>query len=83
MEFEEFWREYPRRVGKYKARLVWNRLGIFEHKAIMRGLKLWKQTEQWHADDGKWIPYGSTFLAQRRWEDEPWAGAFEEVKEIA
>jgi hypothetical protein len=77
VDFEVFWLEYPRKVGKYKAHQVWNRLGIFEHMAIIKGLKLWKQTEQWHTDEGQWIPYASTFLMQRRWEDEPWTGAFE------
>jgi DNA replication protein DnaC len=77
-EFEEFWREYPRKVGKLKASQLWKRLKPPERADAMKGLRLWKQTVQWQSNQGVYIPYGSTFLCQRRWEDEPWTGAFEE-----
>jgi DNA replication protein DnaC len=78
MGFEEFWREYPRKVGRMKAVKLWSKLSVEEKFSAMKGLKLWKQTVQWQGNSGMFIPYGSTFLAQRRWEDEPWTGAFEE-----
>ena len=68
-DFEEFWRSYPRRVGKKIAQRCWNRLGIFEQEAVMDGLALWKQSVDWL--DPLFIPHASTFLNQRRWEDEP------------
>jgi DNA replication protein DnaC len=78
MEFEEFWREYPRKVGRWKAEKNWWKLHENERVACIEGLRLWKQTAQWQSAGGMFIPYASTFLAQRRWEDEPWTGAFAE-----
>ena len=77
IEFEIFWREYPRKVGRIKAEKLWNREPL-NHEPIMRGLALWKQTVQWRENCGMFVPYASTFLAQMRWADEPWTGAFDE-----
>ena len=77
VEFVVFWREYPRKVGRVKAERCWNKLPDYEQVSAIKGLRLWKQTAQWRNNDGIFIPYASTFLAQRRWEDEPWVGAFE------
>jgi len=37
----------------------------------MAGLDRLKQSRQWREQDGKFIPMPSTFLNERRWEDEP------------
>lgn len=76
--FDSFWREYPRRVGRLKAEKIWLKLSAEEQKQALRGTLLWKQTDQWHQADGQFIPYASTFLAQKRYLDEPWTGAFTE-----
>lgn len=76
--FGEFWKLYPRPVGKKKAKELWKKLSLQEQEQATKGLRLWQQAEQWKRDDGKYIPYASTFLQQRRWEDEPWFGAFSE-----
>ena len=76
--FEIFWREYPRRVGKLKALKLWSKFRNDERQKAIEGVKLWKQTAQWHSADGIFIPYASTFLAQKRYLDEPWTGAFTE-----
>jgi len=81
-QFGVFWDLYPRKVGKAKATTLWRKLKSEEELDAIRGLKLWKQTEQWQREDGKYIPYASTFLAQRRWEDEPWTGAFKDHPEL-
>jgi hypothetical protein len=78
MYFELFWREYPRKVGRIRAERLWNKLGITERHLAIQGVKLWKQTLQWQNADGLYIPYASTFLAQKRYLDEPWNGAFAE-----
>lgn len=31
---------------------------------------MFKKTESWNKDDGKYIPYAITWLNQKRWEDE-------------
>jgi DNA replication protein DnaC len=80
MSFDEFWKIYPRRVGRFKAEKAWQKIHPREHEAILRSLALWKQTFQWQSMGGMYIPYASTFLHQQRWKDEPWNGAFEENK---
>jgi DNA replication protein DnaC len=80
VEFEEFWANYPRRVGKLKALRLWNKFGAMEKELVMRGLHLWKQAASWHQGDGQFIPYASTFLAQKRYLDEPWTNAFKEQR---
>jgi hypothetical protein len=75
--FGVFWDLYPRKVGKEKALKAWCRLDGKERDSAVDGLRLWRQAEQWNRDAGKFIPYASTFLAQKRYLDEPWTGAFE------
>lgn len=74
--FCAFWDLYPRKVGKAKAEKLWLGMSQEQQSLATYGLKLWRQTEQWQREDGKFIPYGSTFLQQKRWADEPWTGAF-------
>jgi hypothetical protein len=81
MEFYLFWREYPRKVGRIKAERIWLKLGSGERTSAISGVRLWKQTVQWQSSDGMYIPYASTFLAQKRYLDEPWTGAFSETRE--
>jgi DNA replication protein DnaC len=77
-DFESFWKIYPRKVGRMKAEKLWRKMSTSEKISAVHGLGLWKQTLQWQISGGIYIPYASTFLAQRRWEDEPWAGALAE-----
>jgi hypothetical protein len=77
ISFEEFWLNYPRKVGRVKAERLWKKLKDIDKFKACSGLMLWKQTAQWHQADGQFIPYASTFLAQKRYLDEPWTGAFE------
>jgi DNA replication protein DnaC len=75
--FEEFWRMYPRKVGRLKAMRCWKKLSAQEKLAAIRGVLLWSQTVQWQSSGGMYIPYASTFLAQERWKEEAWSGCFE------
>jgi len=68
IEFEVFWREYPRKVGKLKAERIWDRHRL-HHNKIMSGLRRWMTSLDWI--DVQFIPYPATFLNQRRWEEEP------------
>jgi hypothetical protein len=71
-DFDAFYSEYPRKVGKEAAKKVWGKLdfsnGLFEK--IATGLRLAKESEQWQRDDGKFIPHPATWLNGKRWEDE-------------
>ena len=77
--FEAFWNYYPRGEGKDKARKAWDKLRPDDAllAEIARALQRQKASEMWMAGIG--IPYASTYLNQRRWEDEargtPAAGA--------
>ena len=70
--FISFWKEYPRKVSKQKAEQSFNKVCTSEKvfQEIMRGLRCHKGSEQWLKDGGQYVPYPSTFLNQRRWEDE-------------
>lgn len=70
--FDEFWRAYPKRVGKAAARRAWSRKKldgmadtIIEHlQARVRS------DAQWLAEDGKFIPNPATWLNRDGWDDE-------------
>ena len=69
--FEEFWSEYPRKVGKQKAQELYSRLqknGVV-HESIMRGLR--SQLPDMKKKEVQYIPHPATWLNQGRWEDEP------------
>ena len=74
--FDEFWKLYPSRngvrTGKAVARKAWMKLkgddALFELilKALMWNLH---SNDDWLKDNGQFIPMGSTWLNQKRWED--------------
>ena len=70
--FEEFWREYPRKVGKGAAVKAWEKIhptnGMKE--LILAALKVQVGWDQWQKENGAYIPNPATWLNQRRWEDE-------------
>lgn len=74
--FEAFWKFFPRcennrLESKTKTRRVWNKLQPDDDliRTMARALIEQKRTEMWTKGIG--IPYASTWLNQRRWEDEP------------
>lgn len=73
--FEEFWSKYPRKVAKHPARQKWAKLVISRavYEEILNAIERFKRTRQWQ--DIGFIPHASTFLNQRRWEDEIEASA--------
>jgi hypothetical protein len=69
--FERFWQAYPRKVAKATARKAWGSINPTSDQAerIVASIKRHKLTDQWHHDNGKFIPHPATFLNQRRFED--------------
>lgn len=67
-KFNEFWNLYPRKVKKFVARRIFNRLSKKDIEDIFNVYKdhliRWKETEL------QYVPHASTWLNQRRWEDE-------------
>ena len=70
--FERFWAGYPRKVAKQKCRAIWACLRPTADLAeqIIAAVEVYKCTEQWQRERGRFIPHPSTFLRQGRWEDE-------------
>lgn len=69
-KFEEFWKRYPRRVGKGAARKAYAKaLKVATHEEIMAGLRTFVIAEPWHGDI-QFCPHPSTWLNQERWADE-------------
>ena len=71
-DFLEFWKHYPKKIGKGKAYQSWKKLKNpkITLTKIQLALKWQKKSEQWQKDNGQYIPNPSTYLNQRRWEDE-------------
>lgn len=70
--FDEFWRSYPRKVGKIKALDSWNKIAPKKDltKKILLAVSIQDQWPQWKKDGGQFIPHPATWLNQGRWDDE-------------
>lgn len=70
--FDAFWKLYPRKVGKTKARKAWDKLKPDHDLMHLMGSGLRRQmnSPQWQEEGGRFIPHPATWLNQRRWEDE-------------
>lgn len=70
--FAEFWKVYPKKVGKEAARKSW--MKIKPDKALfikmLEAVETAKKSKQWQKDNGQYIPNPSTWLNQGRWDDE-------------
>lgn len=71
--FDRFWQAYPRKVGKPKAMKAFANLRVTEETLSQMLAAITQQTKAlgWE-DKSKWkyIPHPTTWLNQRRWEDE-------------
>lgn len=70
--FEQFWKVYPRKQGKGKARDVFNKINPSESLLgkMMTAVLAASVSAQWKKDNGQFIPLPATWLNQERWEDE-------------
>ncbi len=70
--FDEFWKVYPRKVGKKNAQQRWQKLKINDetYRKITEAVKAQSESDQWKKDGGQYIPYPATWLSQERWEDQ-------------
>ncbi|MCI5905711.1 MAG: DUF6291 domain-containing protein [Oscillospiraceae bacterium] len=70
--FDEFWEMYPKKVGKHKTLLEWERIApdtALAHE-ICRSLLRHRSCDQWEEQNGRFIPYPYNWLSERHWEDE-------------
>ena len=69
VQFEEFWKLYPRKLAKKKAEESFKKaVKVVDSKDIIAGLK--KYLTVWAGKEHDFIPHASTWLNQHRWEDE-------------
>lgn len=70
--FAQFWAAYPRHEAKQTALKAFEKLnpdgGLMEK--ILLAIEKQKNSSQWKENGGQYIPHPSTWLNQRRWEDE-------------
>jgi len=70
--FQEFWGEYPKKVGRKAAWKAWQRVEYTPELGarIMAALGAWKRSDQWTKDSSRFIPHAATWINGERWEDE-------------
>lgn len=70
--FAAFWAAYPRKAGKATAEKAWGKLKATDEllNTILAAIEKQRACDQWTKDGGQYIPHPSTWLNQRRWEDE-------------
>ena len=66
MEFDEFWKMYPRKVARKDAMKAWNKLTPDQKRAAIENLP--RHVAQW--DDPNYTPHAATWLNGERWTDE-------------
>lgn len=81
--FEKFWNEYPKKKDKDKA-FKWfekNKPSEEEFEYMMKQLKRFKDTAEWKEQNGRFIPYPTTWLNAKRWQDEFETDTEREIRE--
>lgn len=70
--FEQFWKSYPRKIGKKEAESVFRKIpwSQVDFDGVMEALEMHKLSDQWQKDGGQFIPHPTTWLRKERWEDE-------------
>ncbi|MDO5558109.1 MAG: hypothetical protein Q4F95_00770 [Oscillospiraceae bacterium] len=70
--FNMFWKAYPKKTAKPKAKKAFEKLKADESTLnnIIKAVEKSKKTYNWIKENGQYIPYPATYLNQRRWEDE-------------
>lgn len=67
--FDRFWRAYPRKTDKKKARAAFAKVKV-PVETLLAALEVQKKSAQWVKDGGAYIPHPTTWLNGERWEDE-------------
>jgi hypothetical protein len=68
--FDTFWQAWPNKAGKHAASKRWERMTDTERTAAIAGVAYFQSIAE-RDGNTRYIPHGSTYLNQRRWEDEP------------
>lgn len=70
--FDRFWKVYPKKIGKGAAEKSFVKIKPTEEllQKMISVIEEQKRSQQWLKDGGQYIPNPSTWLNQKRWEDE-------------
>ncbi len=72
--FSEFWALYPRKVAKAYAGKIFAKLTLLDRYAAIKALPQYIEHWRINAESIQFVPHASTWLAQRRFEDDLSAG---------
>lgn len=69
--FSKFWKTYPKKRDKAKAQRAFLKIKNIEKvfPVMMQALEKQKASADWQKDGGQFIPYPTTWLNGKRWED--------------
>lgn len=67
--FDRFWKAYPKKKDKANAEKAFRKVKV-PVSVLVDAIKRQSASEEWNKDNGKYIPYPSTWLNGKRWEDE-------------
>lgn len=69
--FEEFWKEYPKKVNKKNALREFKKKKDIEAimPTILADLEYKKRSKDWTKDNGQYIPYPERYIKNERWND--------------
>lgn len=72
IKFDKFYKNYPKKVQKQNVKKWFKKNNPNNElfNIIMNKLEEFKQSNNWKKDNGQYIPYPTTWLNQKRWEDE-------------
>ena len=70
--FDKFWNAYPKKVSKGNVEKWFTKNKPSEDlvNEMITKINLLKETKQWKSDNGQYIPYPTTWLNAKGWEDE-------------
>jgi hypothetical protein len=68
-DFDRFWQNYPRKVGKVKAEAAFQKVTV-PVEALLAAIEEQKKSAQWTKENGQFIPHPATWLNGKRWEDQ-------------
>jgi hypothetical protein len=71
-KFKAFWKAYPRNVGKGAAEKAFAKIKPSDKllETMLNAIETQKKSADWQRDGGQYIPHPSTWLNQKRWEDD-------------
>lgn len=72
-DFERLWDVYPNKQRRRRAEAAWS--DVYEEAPpiddLVDAVKLWRRTEQWTAEGGRYVPLLHKWLREQRWLEPP------------